>query len=115
MVEGQRLAHTSFFFNVVDVDEELEGRSVVMGGVTVIYSSWSVYSCLAVLGLAAALYMNNINGDFVFDDHEAIENNIDVRYLVLVLVLVLLVHNIFLMLCLPYAICWLFGASAIGA
>ena len=35
---------------------------------------------LAVGGVAAALYLNSLWGEFVFDDHEAIENNPDVRY-----------------------------------
>lgn len=40
------------------------------------------YSCLlAVGGVAAALYLNSLWGEFVFDDHEAIENNPDVRYI----------------------------------
>ena len=38
------------------------------------------YGCLlAVGGVAAALYLNSLWGEFVFDDHEAIENNPDVR------------------------------------
>ncbi len=37
--------------------------------------------CLLVAGFAAALYLNSIPGGFVFDDHEAIETNKDVRYL----------------------------------
>ncbi len=39
-----------------------------------------VSGCLAVGGFAAALYLNSLNGDFVFDDHEAIATNVDVRY-----------------------------------
>lgn len=36
--------------------------------------------CVLVAGtVAAALYLNSIPGDFVFDDHEAIETNKDVR------------------------------------
>jgi hypothetical protein len=39
------------------------------------------YGCLlAAGGVAAALYLNSLWGEFVFDDHEAIENNPDVRY-----------------------------------
>lgn len=39
------------------------------------------YGCLlAVGGVAAVLYLNSLWGEFVFDDHEAIENNPDVRY-----------------------------------
>ena len=39
------------------------------------------YVCLLVVGgVAAALYLNSLWGEFVFDDHEAIENNPDVRY-----------------------------------
>lgn len=38
-----------------------------------------IASSLLVAGLAVALYANSIPGDFVFDDHEAIENNLDVR------------------------------------
>lgn len=37
------------------------------------------YNCLIVGGMAAALYVNSLLGEFVFDDHEAIENNPDVR------------------------------------
>lgn len=33
--------------------------------------------------VAAVLYVNSLGGEFVFDDHEAIENNPDVRYVVL--------------------------------
>lgn len=33
--------------------------------------------CFAV---AVFIYANSLPGEFVFDDHEAIENNIDVRY-----------------------------------
>ena len=40
----------------------------------------SLNGCLAVAGFAAALYLNSLNGEFVFDDHEAIETNVDVRY-----------------------------------
>ncbi len=43
----------------------------------------SLNGCLAVAGFAAALYLNSLNGEFVFDDHEAIETNMDVRYLVI--------------------------------
>ena len=32
-------------------------------------------------GVAALLYLNSLPGEFVFDDHEAIENNADVRYI----------------------------------
>ncbi|XP_064394194.1 protein O-mannosyl-transferase Tmtc2-like isoform X2 [Halichondria panicea] len=39
----------------------------------------SLNGCLAVAGFAAALYLNSLNGEFVFDDHEAIETNMDVR------------------------------------
>ena len=39
-----------------------------------------VYGCATAAVLAAALYLNSINGEFVFDDHEAIETNVDVRY-----------------------------------
>ena len=38
-----------------------------------------IVSSLLVAGLAVALYANSIPGEFVFDDHEAIENNMDVR------------------------------------
>ena len=38
-----------------------------------------IASSLLVAGLAVALYANSIPGEFVFDDHEAIENNLDVR------------------------------------
>ena len=38
-----------------------------------------IASSLLVAGLAVALYANSIPGEFVFDDHEAIENNMDVR------------------------------------
>lgn len=37
------------------------------------------YSCMVVGAVAAALYANSLGGEFVFDDHEAIENNPDVR------------------------------------
>lgn len=43
--------------------------------------SWRVNGCLAVAGFAATLYLNSLSGEFVFDDHEAIENNADVRYI----------------------------------
>jgi len=36
-------------------------------------------SSLLVAGLAIALYANSVPGEFVFDDHEAIESNMDVR------------------------------------
>ena len=39
-----------------------------------------MYGCATAAVLAAALYLNSINGEFVFDDHEAIETNVDVRY-----------------------------------
>ena len=35
---------------------------------------------LGVFGLAVALYTNSLAGDFVFDDHTAIEINPDVRW-----------------------------------
>ena len=35
--------------------------------------------CVLVAGIAVALYLNSIPGGFVFDDHEAIETNLDVR------------------------------------
>ena len=34
---------------------------------------------LAVLGVAVGLYANTLTGEFVFDDHAAIEVNADVR------------------------------------
>ena len=34
---------------------------------------------LSVFAIAIFLYWNSIGGEFVFDDHEAIENNPDVR------------------------------------
>ena len=37
------------------------------------------YRCLVVAGVAAAVYSNSLFGELVFDDHEAIENNLDVR------------------------------------
>ena len=39
------------------------------------------YGSLLLVGtVAALLYANSLGGEFVFDDHEAIENNPDVRY-----------------------------------
>ena len=39
------------------------------------------YGSLLLVGtVAALLYLNSLRGEFVFDDHEAIENNPDVRY-----------------------------------
>ena len=40
----------------------------------------TTYSCVVVGAVAAAIYANSLGGEFVFDDHEAIENNPDVRY-----------------------------------
>ena len=37
------------------------------------------HGCLLVGVVAAVLYVNSLGGEFVFDDHEAIENNPDVR------------------------------------
>lgn len=34
---------------------------------------------MVVAGIAFLLYLNSVPGDFVFDDHEAIESNRDVR------------------------------------
>ena len=34
---------------------------------------------VAVFILAVALYINTLFGEFVFDDHEAVQQNIDVR------------------------------------
>lgn len=34
---------------------------------------------VVVAGIAFLLYLNSVPGDFVFDDHEAIESNRDVR------------------------------------
>jgi hypothetical protein len=38
-----------------------------------------VLASLGTLGLALALYANSLAGDFVFDDHSAIQVNPDVR------------------------------------
>jgi hypothetical protein len=38
---------------------------------------WQGY--LLVVSVSALLYLNSIPGGFVFDDHEAIETNKDVR------------------------------------
>lgn len=43
-------------------------------------TSRGMYSCLVVAALAAGLHLNSIEGEFVFDDHEAIENNANVRW-----------------------------------
>lgn len=43
--------------------------------------SWG-RSCALVAGVSVLLYLNSLPGEFVFDDHEAIENNKDVRSVV---------------------------------
>ena len=47
---------------------------------TMYWTSKEVLASLGVLSLAVALYANSLTGNFVFDDHAAIEINPDVRW-----------------------------------
>ena len=58
---------------------ECEWNSVERG--TMRWSSnGRLLASLVLLGFALALYANSLKGDFVFDDHAAIQVNPDVRW-----------------------------------
>jgi len=52
-------------------------NEAVMAGT--VAGSLGVYGSVGLAALAALLYLNSLRGGFVFDDHEAIESNVDVR------------------------------------